>query len=66
MPRLRQKGPRPIRPKTKGLRMDEPTIARVDDYRRSQSPIPNWSQAMLDLLVRGLDAFAAEAEEARR
>jgi metal-responsive CopG/Arc/MetJ family transcriptional regulator len=40
--------------------LNEKEAERFEDYRRNLPVIPNRSEAVRDLILRGLDAFEAE------
>ena len=42
-------------PIKKLIRFDEETIAAIDDWRRSQTPIPNQTDAIRSIIVKWLE-----------
>lgn len=42
-------------------RLDENLLKQIEEYRKTQSPIPTFNQALVDLLKYGLAQFFPEA-----
>ena len=38
------------------IRFNEQMLEAIENWRRKQKPVPNWSEAIRELLQRGLEA----------
>jgi hypothetical protein len=52
-------------PHKKLIGFDDEMLARIDDYRRTSDPIPNFSDAVRELVDAGLNAQPAPKSESR-